>query len=230
MNPAQRFLHGVLYAIFVWGIPFIITWVLTLMTSYESMRMLRHMREARRKSVKSTKALNRVDRDIRRTVLIVLLLFTLTVLPVFIVIMRFMLEPDVGCASKAQSISYYVTTLFLVCGSFCNVIIYNVCNKEFREACLKFFVDILRPCCFESVTALFEHQTSASKRRADYWKSNASKRSSTARDTKQNGSRSLSASTAITDASRTKSEDGTYPSKVVSTVSTTTYHDENLKN
>ncbi|XP_078486376.1 uncharacterized protein LOC100186034 [Ciona intestinalis] len=226
----HRYLHGVLYAVFVWGLPFLITWILTIMTSCESMRMLRHMRDARRQSVRSTKALNRVDRDIRRTVAVVLLLFTITVLPVFVVIVTFLPSGSEKCPSKAKSVAYYVTTVLLVAGSFFNVIIYNVCNKEFREACFKLFVDMLRPCCFESVTAMFEHQDRASKRRADYWKSNASKKSSKIRDANNDGKRSLSASTAVTSEGRSKSVTDEYSGKAMDTTSTSYENEQRINN
>ena len=142
-----RFPHAFAYVIIVWGVPFVVTWILTVLTSMQSRKMLKHMREARRRSVRSEKALNKVDRDLIRTVAVVLTLFTVTILPVFGVGIAVIFAPTGECNSQSTVLAFFFSTYILICGRFLNVIIYNVFNKEFRTAFISFTSSVTAVCC-----------------------------------------------------------------------------------
>ena len=159
-----RYPHALAYVIIVWGVPFVITWILTVLTSIQSRKMLKNMKEARRRSVRSEKALNKVDRDLVRTVAVVLILFTITILPVFGVGIATVVAPSGECDTHAISLAFFFSTYVFICGRFLNVIIYNVFNKEFRTAFTNFVSNVL--CCRRVIYAgLPEKSTSAGKTR-----------------------------------------------------------------
>ncbi|XP_076825360.1 uncharacterized protein LOC143470947 [Clavelina lepadiformis] len=132
---------AILYAVFVWGVPFVATWVLTVITLVQSRKMLGEMRLARRHSIRSTNALDKIEQDFHRTVSVVLVLFTLTILPVFVTLVYLVSAPVGVCRSNAVTLAFFITTYVLMCGRFLNVIVYNIFNKQFREAFKKFFDD-----------------------------------------------------------------------------------------
>ncbi|CAK8683006.1 unnamed protein product [Clavelina lepadiformis] len=141
-----KYWHAVVYVIFVWGIPFVATWTLTIMSSMESNRMLKGLRQARDHSMPSASALDKVERNFRRTVAVVLVMFTVTVLPVLVVLLYIAFSPPGYCFSGPTSIAFFISSYILICGRFLNVIIYNIFHKEFREASWAFYADILN-CC-----------------------------------------------------------------------------------
>ena len=99
------------------------------------------MRLARRHSIRSTNALDKIEQDFHRTVSVVLVLFTLTILPVFVTLVYLVSAPVGVCRSNAVTLAFFITTYVLMCGRFLNVIVYNIFNKQFREAFKKFFDD-----------------------------------------------------------------------------------------
>ena len=138
-----RYSHAFVYSICVWGIPFIITWIFTLLTFMRSLTILKNMREARKRSVKGEGTLTRVDKQLVRTVVVVLSLFTITIVPIFAASMVTLLAPPGKCYDSTHVWLFFISTYVLICGRFINVIVYNVMNKEFRSASKKFFT-ILR--------------------------------------------------------------------------------------
>ena len=192
-----RFPHVFAYVIIVWGLPFVITWILTVWTSIQSRKMLKNMKEARRRSVRSEKALNKVDRDLVRTVAVVLTLFTFTILPVFVVGVFIVIAPTGECSNQALIIAFFFSTYILICGRFLNVIIYNVFNKEFRTAFNSFTSSITAACCPSAIYSGLPKKSrrgkSASSRALSTDKSHSKETEVTTRVT--NGSISLSTST-----------------------------------
>ena len=140
-----RYCHAFVYSICVWGLPFIITWILTLWTFFRSFTMSRRMKGSKSKgSIKQGKrsqTFTEDDRQLLRTVAVILSLFTITIAPVFAAAMVTLFVPlnPRQCYNSAQVWLFFLSTYILICGRFLNVIIYNVLNKEFREACKKFF-------------------------------------------------------------------------------------------
>ncbi|XP_039266400.2 uncharacterized protein LOC120341894 [Styela clava] len=140
-----RYIHVILYAVLVWGIPFFATWMLTLLTAYHSRGMLRQMSRSRNGSPTVSGKIGRLERDILRTVSIVLLMLTITVLPMLVCLIVISVTSYDNPLCMEQHIvnllfsAYYI----LVCGSFINVIVYNACHKEFRRAMFDFLCDAI---------------------------------------------------------------------------------------
>ena len=137
-----RYLHALIYSVLAWGLPFVVTWVLTIMTSLRSWTILESMREARKRSVKSKRTLTRINRELIRTVTVVLILFTLTIFPFFVVAIATINAPENECSSKSYAWAFFFSTYIFLIGRFLNVIVYNVMNKDFREASNKLFTNL----------------------------------------------------------------------------------------
>jgi len=134
-----RYLTAIIYALMVWGLPFLLTWCITIMNSVHSHKMLHKMRYSRRQSVRSEAAINKLSRDLRRTVVVVLALFTVTVLPMVAVLLEAVIHSQKYCMHRNVGVAMFTALYVHFCGNFLNVIVYNVCNEEFREECRKTF-------------------------------------------------------------------------------------------
>lgn len=140
-----RYIHVVLFTVFVWGIPFLCTWVLTILTAFYSRGMLRTMSMVRKSSRNRTITIGRLERDIMRTVSVVLSLLTLTVLPILVAmgIIFITLNNNAFCIEQSASNMLFAGYYILACGSFVNVIVYNACHKEFRRSTFDFICDVI---------------------------------------------------------------------------------------
>ena len=111
--------------------------------------MGRQMKEARNKGsvIKNKKksVFNKEDRQLVRTVVVILSLFTITIIPLFAAAMLTLLVSTEQhlCYNSSQVWLFFLSTYILVSGRFINVIVYNVLNKEFRQASKKFFTLLL---------------------------------------------------------------------------------------
>lgn len=173
-----RYIHVIVYVIFVWGIPFVATWTLTMLTAYYSRGMLRSMNAARKKASNLKKTIGRLERDIMRTVTVVLTLLTATVMPMMIA----MLTVLTTIGDNALCIEQYVSNILfsgyyiLACGSFVNVIVYNACHKEFRRSSFDFLCDLITLICGGCCPKYCDMQPVKSSR---YRRQNASARATT---------------------------------------------------
>ena len=160
-----RFPHAFAYVIVVYALPFVITWILTLATSYLSRKMLKNMREMRRRSFRSEKSLDKVDRDLVRTVVVVLSVFTITLLPIIGIGIAVVMAPSGVCNNQATITAFFLATYFLICGRFLNVIVYNIMNKEFRTACSRFLSNLCGfICCVDPFHTRFSKNGSSKKK------------------------------------------------------------------
>ena len=163
-----RFPHAFTYVIVVYALPFVITWILTLATSYLSRKMLKNMRDARKRSIGSEKSLDKVDRDLVRTVVVVLSVFTITLLPIIGIGIAVVIAPSGVCNNQATITAFFMATYFLICGRFLNVIVYNVMNKEFRTACSRFLSNLCGfICCVDPFETSFSKNGFSSKKSSE---------------------------------------------------------------
>ena len=135
------------YVLFVWVIPFVAAWIITIMTSKESRKNLNAMQEDR--NSRSREIVNKINKDLIRTVVIVLSLFTITILPMIIAGIIRVLGSNQLCSSQTLSSFFFFSTYIFICGRFMNVIVYNVLNMEFKTALHKFTSNTLKfiLCC-----------------------------------------------------------------------------------
>ena len=133
-----RYVHALVYAVIVWGVPFVATWVLSVWTACQSQKMLKNMQKSVKTSSKSNHARNKVKHDLVRTVAVILTLFTTTVVPVFGVMMAVINLAPSTCKNEAIVMVVFFSTYTFFYGRFLNVMVYNFMNVEFREGSKKF--------------------------------------------------------------------------------------------
>lgn len=134
LNVFKMYWHSILFAVVVWIIPFLLTWIFTIMLLVRSQTMLNRMRSSRRRSSKGKK-LHNIDRSLVLTIAVLLVLFTLLTFPLFAVILHSAFnEENQWCLSPFSAIGIFVSFYLYAFSSFANLLVYNVFQKDFRKA------------------------------------------------------------------------------------------------
>jgi len=119
-----------IYVILIWGVPFIATWITTILMWFRSRDMFSNLKT------------NKDDGDLRRTFIVILSSFTFTILPLTLILFYLLLASP-KCLDPISSASILASFFFYTSGGFINVIIYNFFHREFRKYLRKLFYDVI---------------------------------------------------------------------------------------
>jgi len=144
-----RYWHGFTYASVVWGLPFIASWLLNIGMAIRSRRMLSSMKAKRRASVNASNKIAKIDRGVVITVFVLLSLYTLSIIPVFSMMVVIVINTGSQYCNSIPHFSTYllITSYIYTACNILNVFVYNVFQKEFRNASKKLFYDVLNTIC-----------------------------------------------------------------------------------